>query len=542
MENIVKNNLGEQFYDLTPYGEDISEEEKEQFLNNCGDLKSDMTEGRNEYIQNNSKIRFIVLAMGLPGSGKSSAIKLAIDYCKLLNSAAARKDWITENISHDFQITNSVRYQKAIRALLSQYRNKPFWTPEDWAKLSYSQKNRIEQEFNSVYNTIRQGESITKSDGGKSFKSQKEAEAVRRDNLKIYGFTHPTAGRLLEHKSRILHIQPKLGKTFSKQQINKMLPVSSAISTRVYTNLRKGVADGKNIAYEFTGANWTTIKKLLEAIVESTNNCEKYTYIILGTFNLITLQTAYKRMLCRFFEESKEFISTLNNYRTFSASQRDPLAPNFVKIPAAPRFWISAITSMQMTNDKLCKNMIDLLDCNTTYGEKKSRYSGNCRGVGIDLLLFIHNSPQKYQQDNIIETIPLSKRSMHLIKTTGLGGKSISNTKKQKEFIIDILNKIRKTPAQWRPLENKIIECPNKDDIIATYIEELFSSPKYSSDILQTRIKTRQQIGMLPIYKKDLASKSSTTGGKKTRRRKKRRRTKRRKKKTRKKKTRKRKK
>ena len=175
---------------------------------------------------------------------------------------------------------------------------------------------------------------------------------------------------------------------------------------------------------------------------------------------------------------------------------------------------------MQMTNDKLCKNMIDLLDCNTTYDEKKSRYSGNCRGIGIDLLLFIHNSPQKYQQDNIIETIPLSKRSAHLIKTTGLGGKSISNTKKQKEFIIDILNKIRRTPAQWRPLENKIIECPNKDDIIATYIEELFSSPKYSSDILQTRIKTRQKIGMLPIYKKDLGHKSPTTGGKKTRRQK----------------------
>ena len=508
-----KINFGEQFYNLNPYGQNINKEAEEQFLNNCGNLKSDRTEGRDEYIQNNPKIRFIVLAMGLPGSGKTSAIKLAQNYCKLLNSTAVRNNkWLIENISHDFQITSSVRYQKAIRALLFNYRNEPFWTSENWSKLSYKEKNIIEKQFNTIYNNIRYGEAITKSDGGRNFQPSDKVENIRRENIRTYGFSNEK-NRLLEHKKRISQIVSTAKKPYSKQQVNKMMPIIHTTSSGVYTNLRKGITNGNNLAYEFIGSNWTTVKKFLEVIVESTNNCKKYTYVIIGTFNLISLQTAYKRMLCRFFKDSEEFISFLKDHGTFYASQRYPLSNNnFDKIPSAPRLGCSMCKKQ---NDKLCKNMIDLLNCNINYNNSK-RYHGDCKGVGIDLMLYIHNSPQKYQQDNILETIPLSKRSMHLIKTTGVGDKSISNTKKQKNFIIDLLNRIRKASAQWRPLENEIIECPDKSDYIETYIQELFSLPSYTkADILKTRVKTIQQKGMLPIYKKGLK-----TGGKKKRRKK----------------------
>ncbi len=127
---------------------DTSVEENQQedididlFQRNCGNLAADTNSGRTSFIGNSGKLRFIIVGMGLMGSGKSTGFDRARQYCTLLNSAAARKDWETiedGKVSHDYNVVNNQNYKRNVRNLFknSEYSKFTPWTEAGWNNMS----------------------------------------------------------------------------------------------------------------------------------------------------------------------------------------------------------------------------------------------------------------------------------------------------------------------------------------------------------------------------------------------------------------------
>jgi hypothetical protein len=173
---------------------DTSVEEKQEdidpalFQQNCGGLSSDTNSGRTSFIGNSEKLRFIIVGMGLMGSGKSTGFKRARQYCTLLNSAAARKPWETiedGKVAHDYNTVNNQNYKRNVRNLFenSEYSKFTPWTEAGWNSMSATIKTQFAAKMYNLYNTTRHGVEVVDSDKPniKSFLSTEIAEQKRKD-------------------------------------------------------------------------------------------------------------------------------------------------------------------------------------------------------------------------------------------------------------------------------------------------------------------------------------------------------------------------
>ena len=334
---------------------------------NCGNLESGGI-GRDSYIQNNPKIRFLILSTGLPGSGKSKSVEQAISFAKLLNSTQARKKWVIKDISHDDNVLKNGLYKKNIKNLLKRWNDqtgKEIWTPIGWAGLTSMQKNEIEQEIYEAYKTARVGKTIKESEGmnqpieGKSYYTAAHAEQQRQRLIKEYGFSS-NPNPVQEHRGKISvindHNDPNKS-YFTPKQIKKLKVVTR--SGKIYREISNSIINGYNLVYEFTGTNWETAKLIMQKIVELTNNCEKYTYIVISTFPLITPETAYRNSMCRFFEQCQKFVEEIKAggiWNITNPASGHPLLQGSSEIKA-PRL----ISFNQYTNIKIIDNIINLI-------------------------------------------------------------------------------------------------------------------------------------------------------------------------------------
>lgn len=531
----------------------------QQFLMNCGGLNVDKSANRENFLQTNPKIRFIIVGMGLMSSGKSSGFRQARMYCSLLNSTAARREWATiENgdTSHDYNVSNNQNYKKRVRNLFRNAKYAPSepWTESGWKNMSKELKTQFSQDMYDIYYSVRHGVRITHADlrPNQPQSHTQVAENVRKSltrdlnlKLEISGENRTNRKRRLqkefiEQQALLSHNDPN---RFSIEQKKKIQNIKSAGGAAVtYRNLRQAILEGKNIEYEAIGSSFSTMKTLFEVIVESTKNCrENYVYIVLGVLNLCSIQDSYNRQLCRFFHDSQWFIQSLEaghswNYTkpwmgiAWGAETQQQM--QIIRVTPAPR--LSLTTTTQQLNQDLYYNMKELIEtCNKAI-DAPTIYKGACIGFGIDILLVSHEPKlsTKPREDTIIATLPLSIRSQNLIKSTS--GKSIRNRKFYHNLVIYILNKLLKiNPYGKNPRIDTKINCVGGIEYNETNdVNEIINQFELDKQKKTARIKELSVLrtkGSQNVWRQSL--KASKQGGRKKRRKTRRKRRKSRKKK-----------
>ena len=452
--------------------------DRHNFITNCGNLSTDSSDGRESFIQTNPKIRFIVVGMGLMGSGKSTGFDEARKYCKLLNSTSSRKEWAKiESISHDHNIVNNQNYKKNIRNLFVRYLKKKPWTSSGWNDMTVQERNEFTKEIYDIYYNTRHGPKIEGSVEAES----KRKEMTRKLNLEL-----ETPGETRINRKFRLQKELKEHSEFNKfppEQQQELLKIKShGGSATTYRNLRESILQGKNIEYETIGSSFSTLKNIFNIIVESTNNCkDRYVYVVLGTIKLVSIQESYNQQLCRFFNDSKWFIDSLKSGGSWDSSKpnygiawgaQGETQTRFIKDTPGPRLGLT--TTTQELNEKLYSNIKTLIEtCNKSVATSPNIYKGECGGFGIDVLVVLHNPPSGKK---VIATLPLSARSQNLIKSTT--GESIRNLKFYHNLVIYILNNLQKKSIYGKnPLVNIDINCisytdfPDVDEIISKFIE-----------------------------------------------------------------------
>jgi len=152
--------------------------------------------------------------------------------------------------------------------------------------------------------------------------------------------------------------------------------------------------------------------------------------------------------------------------------------------------------------------------CNTESERAQTIYHGACVGFGIDILLISHTprlSPQRVT-DTVIATLPLSKRSQYIMKSTD--DKSIQNRKFYHNLIVYILrNLIKINPYGKNPQLQTQVHCsniynPNKN-AINDIIDDFIKQRKQGGVLQQKRIKelsTVRKSGSQRVWKRSLRS------------------------------------
>jgi len=533
---------------------DMSVEEKKQedidpalFQQNCGGLSSDTGRGRTSFIGNSEKLRFIIVGMGLMGSGKSTGFERARQYCTLLNSAAARKPWETiedGKVSHDYNIVNNQNYKRNVRNLFknSEYSKFTPWTEAGWNSMSATIRTQFAAKMYDLYNTTRGGVEIVDSDKPniKSFLSTEIAEKTRKDLNRKLNLHLETPGESRQARKR--RIQEEFLNEplkFSAEQKKKILNIKATGGSAVtYRALRQAIIDGKNIEYEAIGTSFSTIKTIFEVIVESTKNCKDFVYIVLGVLNLCSIQDSYNRQLCRYFQDAGHFVQTLKDGNSWTNTKQwfaidwglGNNSPDIIRNTPAPK--LSIITTNQRLNQRLYTNIKRLIQtCNQNSLDIPNVYKGRCHGFGIDILLISHATLNK-TTDTIIATLPLSIRSQHLVKST-TGQQSIQNKKFYHNLVIAILDSLLKAnPYGKNPRIQDKIQCSQLQDEVSEIIDNL---AKFSQKLKRKKeLKELRKSGSQKIWTKSMGGRSRIRKRKTRRRkRKKRRKTRKRKRKTR---------
>jgi len=463
------------------------------FKENCGNLSADKSENRTNFIQNNEKVRFLVLGLGLQGSGKTSGFKQARDYCKLLNSAAVRNnEWVSIEVSHDHQVATNKRYKIAVRQLF--HNTKPdLWTEEVWNTSSDKLKKKFLKEMDELYSYTRLGTAVNDSDRNRrKFSSTHHAENIRKILMREHNLGLEKPGERRGQRKRDLEADfhsftkkepinnPSLNKIFNsptyqnlkfsanqQKKIKTIKTVGGAAAT--YRNLRAAINDGKNIEYEALGTSFKTIRKIFDVIIQSTNNCEKYTYVVIAVLNVCSIKESYKRQLCRFFKQANTFVNALRqgNSWNWSKSLVHPGAGVWetqdINDTNAPIIGIGrGGDTFKTKNEQLSSLIKQLISiCNQPIMIRPNKYIGNCSGFGIDVLLLSHSKLDG--SDGIIATLPLSIRSSRLIKSSQ-PGKFLQNKKYVHALVLYILNQLTLGTYNRNPLLNTNIDCATHEE------------------------------------------------------------------------------
>ena len=441
------------------------------FKENCGNLSADKSENRTNFIQNNKKVRFLILGLGLQGSGKTSGFNRAREYCKLLNSAAVRNnEWVSIEVSHDHQVSSNKNYKIAVRKLFHTVRPN-LWTETVWNTSSDKEKKNFLKKMDELYLYTRSGTAINDKDRTYTkFSPTNKAEKIRQllmreQNLGLEDPQERTKQRkknLQTDFQSFTKKQPIINPTlntilnsptyqnlkFSAKQQEKIKTIkTSGGAASTYRNLRAAINSGKNIEYEALGTSFETIRKIFDVIIQSTNNCEKYTYIVIAVLNLCSIKDSYKRQLCRFFKQASSFVDVLQQGSSWNWSgsliypHTGPREIENINNTNAPVIGMGGGgVTLKIKNEKLSALIEQLINlCNQPITTRPQKYIGVCSGFGIDVLLLSHNKLDG--SDGIIATLPLSIRSSRLIKSSQ-PGKFLQNKRYVHALVLYILKLI----------------------------------------------------------------------------------------------------
>jgi hypothetical protein len=356
------------------------------FLENCSEW-SGFVDKKNFDISplRGGNFRFLIISMGPKGSGKSGTTEATKRYASLINNNAVRngKPWVEENVNYDHLIMHNVDYKSGIKKLVPSFE-------EDTVQKVGKNPEQIKN-IEALYNQVRND----------------NATPIQKKQRKSYGFGSKKRKAAL----RRLGITDNMGNL-------------KTVDIQIYGNLRKAIVNGKNIVYETTGANWDTLRKIFETIVFTTNTCQKFKYIILGSLNIIDSQSLQKRILGRSRNSLKQMVT-------------------FPTTAPAARFPKSDLENINKCREKIYNNIKHLINMCTTTDEGASE-TGTCQGVGVDILLiYDQGRVDLRKQENPSEdkikmnwspdvVVPLSVRSKYITKYTQNKSITFSPTSREK--------------------------------------------------------------------------------------------------------------
>ena len=380
--------------------------------------------------------RFIILSLGITGSGKSSAIRKAKELASLINPIAYRNSWVTEEISHDNIVTNNKNYKTCfddlginIENLISKLENNTI--SDDPELLGIHEK--LEQCYfkyrmnNGEFSTTRREYGF--SGKTKRYKMSQPQEKIKRDDsddkIKQKWKTSDIGKTLQEHEFEEF-VRPRVAYHKYPEKV-----FNSDIT--VYRRITDAINAKKNIVYEATGKKYETIKKIIELAARNCKvkkeNLKHAKYIIITTLNIIDPVKASERIKERFLQDLKNYnINKKNN-----------------PAPRLPTFNIKKLTDI---NEKIYSNVEKLIQhCKCVYNSGSGRYIWNdnenkfCEGVGIDYLLFYNQNDGDFRKKNTYASVvvPLSERSKYLTKLTS--NKNIEFNKNDKNKLTLLMNK-----------------------------------------------------------------------------------------------------
>ena len=382
--------------------------------------------------------RFIILSLGITGSGKSSAIRKAKELASLINPIASRNPWVTEEISHDNIVTNNKNYKTCFDNLNLDIEN--IISKLEDNTISYDPEllnihKKLEQCYfkfrmnkdNGEFSTIRREYGF--SGRSKRYKMSQPQEKIKRndsdDNIKQKWRTSNIAQALQEHEFEEF-VKPRAPYHKYPERV-----FNSDIT--VYRRITEAINTKKNIIYEATGKKYETIKKIIEL---AARNCKvkkedpkHVKYIIITTLNIIDPVKASERIKERFLQD-------LKNYNINKENNPAPRLPTF------------NIEKLADSNEKIYSNVEKLIQhCKCVYNSDKGIYIWNdnenkfCEGVGIDYLLFYNQNDGDFRKKNTYPSVvvPLSERSKNLTKLTN--NKNIEFNKNDKNKLTLLMNK-----------------------------------------------------------------------------------------------------
>jgi len=474
------------------------------------------------------KFRFIILALGTTGSGKTDTIKFAKRYASSINSDVIRanqftnggstKSWIDIEVSHDNIIVNNQHYKECVNGVLNQHHN------VDNGEDIIANPTAI-NDMQNCYHKYKTG----------------KLDVAGQSTRRAYGFSNP-------HK-RTAYIKPPvaikrtdtditakkkwgaspLGKTLQAHELDRFVDPQAPLNIRpqevfnadivVYKTLTKAIKDGKNIVYESTGKSFNTIKEIIKL---ANNSCSsnKYNYIVMCTVNIIDKEGNQERIKSRFKQD-------LGKYQENNMNS----AP---RIPAS----VSSLDILENDQNILKGNIVKLIELCTCEKKKKwqegmdksegdvqfvekevhtQKKYGQCGGVGIDLLMLFDQQHIDLRKTNTTDhpsaIIPLSIRAKYLVPLTRTGEGSLTFNANEKKKTQLLLGEICSGTYQSR--ENPYTEeekiqfrqqaTQNKDQL------------KIELDRQEYRKKLRKKVRTLKNKRGGKKIKRKKTRGKKTR-------------------------
>jgi hypothetical protein len=236
------------------------------------------------------------------------------------------------------------------------------------------------------------------------------------------------------------------------------------------------ITDGKNIVCEITGRNRKTIIETLNDILDKTNNCENYKYIILASYNVVNFYLLQERNISRFKHQYEDFLK--------DKSKIAPRLPWIGCFSQKNEGIDDGISSYCEVLDSIKNTIVELLNCgfyssidknkeqnnaevasksdannyknpgyerltkegecffNVSYPNKESNsYYTVPKGLNIDVLYIFNNI---YKELTLMAKINLSKRSKYLENVDNFNEKGRPKSYYEVKHVgtlIDIINK-----------------------------------------------------------------------------------------------------
>jgi len=445
---------------------------------------------------NKSKYRFIILALGNTGSGKTGTINYMKRYAKMLNPQNIRSAknkfgnaWL--NVSHDEIVTQNPNYKACVDKAIVK------WRADGTDPLSGT------KEMGDCYNMFRRGKNATEIRRDYGFGSDKKRSALSKVKM-LQG--------LSPEERRVKLRDNKFTETMHDHEFDKYITPNLPKHARpesvfnadivVYRGLVKAINEGRNIIYESTGKSFNTIKRIIE---KASNSCAqgKFNYIILCSVNIIGSEKNERNIVER-------FTHTLVKY-TEDKTNPAPRLPPVDNLSADQQLIIGNVA--QLIHDCTCvTNLAMRRGSNETVIAKY----GQCEGVGIDLLMLFNAEKADWRKvvEGIYPTIiPLSIRSQYLTPLSRPGAKIAFGAKEINDS--QTLLGITICPGASRG-ESKSPDISDPDQITSRSLK----LGKLDTAIKRAKTKSRQG-GRKSNKKKKTRRKKKTTHkrGRKTRRR-----------------------
>jgi hypothetical protein len=359
-----------------------------------------------------SKYRFIILALGNTGSGKTGTINYMKGYAKMLNPQNIRSAkntfgnaWL--NVSHDEIVTQNPDYKTCVNEAIVKWRDAgtdPLSGTKDMG-VCYNRFRRGQKETDTK---IRRDYGFGSDTKRNSLSKVKMLPGLSKEERKIKWRDNKFTQTMHDHEFD-KYITPNLPKHAHPESVFNADIV-------VYRGLVRAINEGRNIIYESTGKSFETIKNIIR---KASNSCArgKFNYIILCSVNIIGVEKNKRNIVERFTHNLSKYTEDKTNPA--------PRLPPVDNLSADQQLIIGNVA--QLIQDCTCVTTpaAPRQPTNGGKGTIIAKY-GQCDGVGIDLLMLFNAEKADWRKvvKGIYPTIiPLSIRSQYLTPLSRPGAK-----------------------------------------------------------------------------------------------------------------------